>query len=177
MALKNLWCCLIWLWASHSSAQINIGSTKGSPPKTEQGQNGFLLPGTPKDTVLAKWGKPDEVIGNIYVYRQQGSLIYLSADQHYIMAFVGSWFPGFGGFSQRILGIGLGTTYPKCVSILGPPTWRKPLVENIEEAYWTFGEFEIRCEIWTQNDYDPDIGGNIYAETVKRIQIQKPWKP
>jgi hypothetical protein len=174
MGLRFFLGCGLWFSLLGASAQPKCTFLAASSPHDH---DSFLLPGRPITGLMAKWGNPDETIGNIYIYRQHGCLVYLSADQTQIMAFVGSWFPGHGGFSQRVLGIGLGTTYPKCLKQLGPPMWRKPLVENVEEAFWTCGGLEIRCEIWTQNDYDPDIGGNIYAETVKRIQMQRAWKP
>lgn len=170
--------CGVWFSILSASAQHNCKFLTASPPhEAAQGNDSFLLPGSPVTGLVAKWGPPEDTIGNIYVYRQHGSLVYLSADQTQIMAFVGSWFPGHGGFSKRVLGIGLGTTYPKCLAQLGSPMWRKPLTENIEEAFWTCAGLEIRCEIWTQNEYDPDLGGKIYAETVKRIQMQRTWKP
>lgn len=178
MNIRSFLLCGWWMMAAQAYSQSACHAlAKGSAIEMTMVEGTFLLPGSKVSDVTAKWGNPDEKIGNIFIYRQQGCLVYTNPDHSQIIAMVGSWFPGYGGFSQRIFGLSLGSTYPKCISLLGQPKWRKPLVENIEEAFWTCGPYEIRCEIWTQNDYDPDIGGNIYAETIKRIQVQKPWKP
>lgn len=139
--------------------------------------SGFpVLPGTSINSATELLGNPDLYLGNIWIYGEKGLLLYTDPKTTSIIAVVGSWFPGKGGFADDFFGIRLGSTYPKCIELLGNPISRTSYMPGVDVAVWKKDKWEITLEIWTENAYEPELGGNIYAETVKRIQIVLPYR-
>jgi hypothetical protein len=129
------------------------------------------LPGKSVAALQKALGPPDTLMGNLLLYRKHGMLVYMDPMQIHISSVVGTWFPGVGRFSGSLLSLRLGDPYPLVEKRLGPPLSRYPLHPGIDEAEWKVGGFHVKIEIWLKDDFEPDLGGTIYAETVKRIQV------
>jgi hypothetical protein len=131
----------------------------------------FCLPGKSLAPALQKLGQPDLRPDPMLVFKQWGIILYTSPNKQTITGAVGSWFPGHGRFMGKWLGIGIGDTFPKLIKMWGKPLSRISAEHGFDEAIWIVSRYRLTIEIWNANDFEPDLGGNIMAETVKRIHI------
>jgi len=152
---------------------IHLAACAGtrSAPTASPTSNSEWLPGRTILEVRESLGSPDTILGNLFLYRKQGLLIYSDPSHTAIRSVVGTWFPGVGRFSGSLLSLRLGDPYPLAEKRLGIPLERYPLHHGIDEAVWKVDRFTVKIEIWLQDDFEPDLGGTIYAETIKRIQV------
>jgi len=119
-------------------------------------------------------GVPDRTGDNFYTYFDKGVIVYVDAAQQTVTALVCSWFEGGKHFTGKVYGIGLGDTYPKCVSLWGEPTEKKNVSYDYYQAKWMLKKLMIEVEFWAHDGTDQDLGGKFETDTAKRIKISRP---